>query len=90
MRTQDVEGSRPEIHGYKFNNKESFNLRNDDILGSQSRKLYQGNVKYNYSLETNDIKGSVKRDKEIKGILVNEEIGKYEEIWNFKRELFIF
>jgi hypothetical protein len=34
MRTHDVEGSRPEIHGYRFNNKESFNLRNDDILGS--------------------------------------------------------
>ena len=57
MRTQDVEGSRPEIHGYRFSNKETFNLKNDDIIGSQSRKLYQGNIKYNYSLETNDILG---------------------------------
>ncbi|MFN9909035.1 MAG: hypothetical protein ACK56F_23420 [bacterium] len=50
MKNDDIEGAKPEIKGFKYNNKQSFNYSNLDIEGSTARKLYQKVNKEDHNL----------------------------------------
>ena len=45
MRNGDIDGSKPQIAGYKYINKASYNNINQDIEGSCSRKLFTETVR---------------------------------------------
>lgn len=57
MKNDDIEGAKPEIKGFKYNNKQSFNYSNLDIQGSTARKLYEKVNKLDQILQTKDIEG---------------------------------
>jgi len=59
MKNDDIEGAKPEIRGFKYNNKLSYNNTNLDIEGSTARRLYENVNKQDCNLKTKDILGII-------------------------------
>eukprot|EP00357_Protocruzia_adherens_P027080 CAMPEP_0114998538 /NCGR_PEP_ID=MMETSP0216-20121206/15566_1 /TAXON_ID=223996 /ORGANISM="Protocruzia adherens, Strain Boccale" /LENGTH=672 /DNA_ID=CAMNT_0002363153 /DNA_START=143 /DNA_END=2162 /DNA_ORIENTATION=+ len=58
LRTNDIDGAKPRLQGYRFSQKESYANRSDDIEGSKPKTFYKP-VNYGERLlATNDIEGS--------------------------------
>jgi len=54
----DIDKARPYYHGVQFSRDTGFSNRNDDIAGSQPKKLHQPLQKTYYNLKNDDIYGS--------------------------------
>ncbi|KAL4464775.1 hypothetical protein ABPG74_011336 [Tetrahymena malaccensis] len=54
----DIRGASPEMRGYKYNNKETFVNRIDDIDGSSPKQLIKCLSKPDFQLNNKDIKGA--------------------------------